>query len=113
MTVAIEPKLPKNMSRPELLALVEVLSAFGAVEAAVRAALEGVPSGGVGATRAALAVSLARQIDEPGEKVKLSEIASASKELRAILKELDLDGDGDEGGFGSDLPTPVGDPSET
>ena len=108
-----EVKHPSKMSRPELLKLVERLSAFGAVEAAVRAALDGVPSGGVDATRAALAVSLARQIDEPGEKVKLSEIASASKELRAILKELDLDGDGDEGGFGSDLPSPVGDSSET
>lgn len=103
-----ELKPPSKMSRQELLLLVEQLSAFGAVEAAVRAALEGVPSGGVGATRAALAVSLARQIDDPTEKTKLSELASASKELRAIMNELDLESGDVESAFFADLPDPGG-----
>lgn len=99
----------RAMSKAELMALVGRLRAFGRVEAAVRAALDGVPEGGVGAARAALALNLARLIDDPPEKAKASEIASASKELRALLAELARDQEGDEPDIFDDVPTPMGD----
>jgi hypothetical protein len=93
----------RELTKVELLRLVEQLSAFGDVEGAVRAALDGVPPGGVGAARAALAVSLARKLDDPPVLAKLSELASASKEIRAVLNELDLDRGADRGSFFDDL----------
>ncbi len=93
----------RELTKVELIRLVEQLSAFGAVEAAVRAALDGVPPGGVGAARAALAVSLAQKLDDPPASAKLSELASASKEIRAVMNELDLERGDDRGSFFDDL----------
>ncbi len=110
------PRLDE-MSRDELLALVRQLTQFGPVEEAVRAALVGVPSGGVGAARAALAISMAQLIDAPPDKAKPSELAATSKELRSVLKELDLERDGDSAFFDglddeADLSAADWDPAE-
>jgi hypothetical protein len=103
----VDPLVPtgelRGLSKAQLIALVGVLRQFGPVEGAVRAALVGIPPGGVGAARAALALSLARLVDDPPATAKLSEVASASKEVRAVLKELDLERDDGRGSFFDDL----------
>lgn len=95
------------MSRQQLIAVLKRLS--GNVTDSILAATEDITATGGDGPRIALCLHLAYQLDHPPIDAKLSEIASASKELRAALKELPIDGG--SGGFFDDLddlPTTVG-----